>query len=145
MNKTDLRGIDKIIKEENAIIKIFMDKRFVRKMIISQEEGKDIVFTGPTFKRLLKSASMQLLGKVKQSQVCVGGVPSFDSKLDEVLKDYYFIIFKDQEQDVFKMQILNHANNLRVFHSKVPFKNGVYGLFENVENFLQKDEKENEI
>ena len=146
MNKSDLRGIDKVIREENAIIKIYMDKKLVRKMVVNKEEGKDIIITGSTLKRLLRTASMQLNGKEVQNQVCVGGVPSFDSKLDELLKEFYLIIFKDQVSAVLKMHVNNYDNNMTVLKSEASFKNGVYGLIENVENFLQKkDEKENKI
>lgn len=144
MNKADLRGIDKVIKEENAIIKICMDKRLVRKMIINKEEGKDVVYTAGSLKKLLRSASKQLTSKEKQNQVCVGGIPTFDSNLDEILKDFYFVIFKDQEQELFKMHINGNENNRLLLKCEAPFKDGIYGLIDVAENFLEKDnEKQN--
>ena len=88
-------------------------------------------------------ASKQLLGKETTDQICVGGLLCFDSELDKTLKDFYFIIFKDQIEDVFKMQIINNDNNVSVLKSEVPFNKGVYGLMDIAEHYL-KNESEKE-
>lgn len=143
MNKSDLRGLDKIIKEQNAIVKIAMDrKRLVRKMIINLEEGKDIVYTGASLKKLLRNASKLLALNEIEKQVCIGGIPMFDSELDDCLRDYHFLIYRDQVQNLFKMHIApNSQGSLILISWEVPFKDGVYGLMAKAEEALKQESK----
>ena len=62
---------------------------------------------------------------------------NLDNQEQNALKDFYILIFKDQEQDVFRMHVNNYENNLTVLKSEAPFNNGVYGLMVIVESFLK--------
>ena len=135
MNKKDVQGIVGIIKNNNAIIKIYKAKHNVRIVRVNFEEGDDLVVTGCTLKNALQKTSKILQGE-KRKEICVQGIPSADSVLDAVLDNGFVILSKSTHDSKLANLSLFNNNKELVFVATAPAERSVLGLFEKAEEYL---------
>ena len=135
MNKKDVQGIVGIIKNNNAIIKIYKAKHNVRIVRVNFEEGDDLVVTGCTLKHALQKTSKILQGE-KCKEICVQGIPSADSLLDAVLDNGFVILSKSTHDSKLANLSLFNNNKELVFVATAPAERSVLGLFEKAEEYL---------
>ena len=86
MFTTNIRGIENVLKNKNALISISTNRRFVYSLKCTCEDGTK-VYTGHNFKNMLIKASKFLPEWKDEIQVCVGSNDITTNSIEFALKD----------------------------------------------------------
>ena len=138
MNKKDLRGIDKVIKQRNATIILSMKKRNVRELkVVLEGEEQDIVYTGCSLNDLLKKASKYLLANETQKQQYIDGFGNIEDGLDWLLSKKFNVSII-QEKDVYDLFTVKVKSKKEELHSISVFQvEGVFSALQKVDEWAK--------
>jgi len=104
MFTTNIRGIENVLKNKNALISISTNKKFVYVLKSATEDGVK-VYTGYNFKNMLIKASKFLPEGKNETQICVGSNGATTNSIEFALKDAEFMmrIYVKDEQYIIEM------------------------------------------
>ena len=113
MFTTNIRGIENVLKNKNALISISTNRRFVYVLKSVSDDGAK-VYIGHSFKNMLIKASKFLPEGKNETQNCIASNGTITNSIEFALKDAGFMmrIYVKDEQYIIEMYLKSDKEKL---------------------------------